>query len=132
MNSIVLGTGPQLTVLGIFWTLQALYHLCTHDAGQIGVFSVGFLASSPAGITEDIDIRCPHREAVELLVLARATLHTLVVLGTELSRGHIETLVEEVRIPRGSHGYRLRKHGDIALIGSTMKRFTPPEELLDA
>ena len=83
MYGIMLGTSPQFSVLGRFRSLQTFHHLHTHDRSQVGVLTVGFLSPAPSWVAEDVDVGCPHREAVEFLVLTRATLHTLVVLGTE-------------------------------------------------
>ena len=92
MYGIVLGTGPEFTVFGIFRSLQSLDNLRSHDTGQIGILTIGFLSPAPSRVTEDIDIRRPYREAVELLVLA-AIQHAVVILGTELGTRGIEHLI---------------------------------------
>ena len=92
MDGIVLGTSPELAVLGILGTLKATDHLHTHNAGQVGVFTVGLLSPAPSWITENVHIRRPNGEAVELLILA-AVQHTLVILRTELRTGSIEHLI---------------------------------------
>ena len=84
VHSIVLGAGPQLTVLGILRTLQTSHHLITHHTGEIGVFTIGFLSSTPSWVTEDVYIWRPFTQTVELLILSRTTQHTFVILGTEL------------------------------------------------
>ena len=92
MDGIVLGAGPQLTILGIFRALQASYNLCAHHAGQIRVFTIGFLSPAPSRVAKDVDIRCPHGQAMELLVLATVQ-HAVIVLGTELGAGSIEHII---------------------------------------
>ena len=128
---VVLGTCPQLTILRILRPLQALYDLHTHDARQIGVLTVGFLSPAPSRVAEDVHIWRPHAEAMELLVLTRAAQHAFVILCTELRRSHVETLIQQAWIKRRRHCYRLWEHGDVTLIGRTMQRLAPPEELLD-
>ena len=93
VNGIVLGTGPELAILGILGTLQSAYHLSTHDACQIGVFTIGLLAASPSGVAEDVDIWRPNAEATHLHVLTLQVVHAVVVLGTELSTGNVEHLI---------------------------------------
>ena len=127
VHGIVLGTGPQLTVLGILRPLQAPHHLCTHHTRQIGILAVGLLSPAPSRIAEDVHIRCPHGEAVELLILTTVE-HPVVVLCPELRAGHVEHLIQQVRVPRRSHSHRLRKYRHVAHIGCP----APPEELLDA
>ena len=70
MNGIVLGTGPELTILRILRSLQTLHHLGAHHRGQIGILTVGLLSPAPSRIAEDIHIRCPDGKAMELLILA--------------------------------------------------------------
>ena len=131
MNGIVLGTGPQLTVFGCLRTLQTFYDLHTHHTRQIGVLSIGLLSPAPSRVAEDIYVGRPHRQAMELLVLTGTALHTLVVLRTELRRGHVKTLVEQTGIKRSSHRHWFREHRHITLISSAMQSLTPPKELLD-
>ena len=38
---------------------------------QIWIFSVGFLSSAPAGIAEQIHVRCPERQSFVNIVVAR-------------------------------------------------------------
>ena len=93
VHGIVLGTSPEFTVFGILGPLQAAHDGIAHDGGKIRVFAIGLLSPAPSRIAEDVDIGCPDAQAVELLVLARAAIHTLVVLGTKLGRSHIEHLI---------------------------------------
>ena len=87
---IVLGTSPELAVSGFLRTLQAFDHLNTHDACQIGIFTVGLLTAAPAWVTEDVHVRCPYRQTAHLHVLAAQVVYPVVVLGTELGAGHVE------------------------------------------
>ena len=131
VHGIVLGTGPQLAVAGRLGALQSAHHLGAHDAGQVGVLAVGLLPTSPARVAEDVHVRRPHAQAVELLVLA-AALHAVVILGTLLGAGDVEHLVEEVGIERRSHSHRFREDGHVVLVGGPVQGLAPPEELLDA
>ena len=93
VDGIVLGTGPEFTILGILRPLQAFYHLYTHDTRQVGVFAVGLLTAPPTGVTENVDVRCPDRETAHLHVLTLQVVHTVIVLGTELGTGDVENLI---------------------------------------
>ena len=131
MYGVVFGAGPELAVFGVFGSLESLDDLCSHDAGQVWVFAIRLLSSSPAWVAEDIDIGCPDGEAVELLVFASIE-HALIVLGAELGAGGVEDAVEEVGIEGCCHAHGLGEDGDVAHIGSAVEGFAPPEELLDA
>ena len=93
VDGIVLGAGPEFTVLGILRPLQALHYLHTHDTCQVGILAVGLLTASPTGVTEDVDIRCPYRETAHLHVLTLQVVHAVVVLGTEFGTGDVENLI---------------------------------------
>ena len=132
VHGVVLGAGPKLTILRRLRSLQATHHLRTHHAGQEGVLAVGFLATSPARVAEDVHVWRPHAQAAHLHVLALQVVHAVVVLRTEFRRGHVEHLIEQVRIERGSHGDGLGEHRHVAHVGSAVQRLAPPEKLLDA
>ena len=138
MYGIVLGTGPQFAVLVLTGcscqriTLKSTHHGITHDTGQIGVLTVGLLSPAPSWVTEDIDIRCPYRQRTHLHILATKVIDTMVILRTELRRGHIKALIQQGGVKRRCHRHRFWEIGDITHIGSTMQGFAPPKELLDA
>ena len=58
VHGVVLGCGDDFQVVRIV-PLHARNKRDAHTAGEIGIFSVGFLAAPPAGIAEDIDVRRP-------------------------------------------------------------------------
>lgn len=67
----VLGAGVHLVVLLVFvQALQAFYDAHSHYACQVGVFTVGFYAASPARVAVDVDGRCPDSEALIAFVAA--------------------------------------------------------------
>ena len=51
-------TGHREHIFGII-TLNSLDELHGNLTCEVRIFSVGFLTTAPAGIAEDIDIRCP-------------------------------------------------------------------------
>ena len=71
MYGKVLGAGQQLAVFAdtqvftvIANTLQSTYYGQSHLRGQIGVFAIGLLSTSPSRITEDVDVRSPERQTL--------------------------------------------------------------------
>ena len=62
MHGVVLGCRDDLQVMGIV-PLHARNERDAHAAGEIGIFSVGFLAASPTRIPEDVDVRRPVRQS---------------------------------------------------------------------
>ena len=109
MYSKVLGTCQEFSVLSFtsifnvsvtLCTLQTTYYGQSHLGGQVGVFTVGLLSASPAGITEDVDVGCPERQA---LILSDASILSCdVVLGSCFIAGSQECLFHQSVIPCGS------------------------------
>ena len=117
---------PQpLSIIGI--ALQSSHHRQTHLRSQEGIFAISLLTTSPAGITEDIDIRCPERETLVALDIPTAlgllSLHTCLVAH---GRKH---LMQQGIIPRGCHRHRDGEHRGIAVAPHTVQGFVPPLEL---
>ena len=129
---IVFGTRPELAILRRLRSLQSAHHLCAHHGGQIGVFAIGLLATSPARVAEDVHVRCPYAQAVELLVFALQVVHAVVILRTKLGAGHVEHPIHHVRVPRCRHCDGFGKHRYVSHVGGAVKGFAPPEEFLDA
>jgi len=111
--------------------LQAFHHLYPHAGRQIGVFAVGFLAASPAGVPENIHVGCPDREAEEAFVLV-AGIDPLVVLGPGLGGGGIKNVKQQGFVEGGRHTDGLGKHGDVVVVGVAVQSFAPPVEGPDA
>ena len=94
----VLGAGQELavffsqplSVIGI--ALQSSHHRETHLRSQEGILAVGLLTASPAGITEDVDVRRPERET--LVAFDIATTLGLLGLHTRLVAHGCKHLVE--------------------------------------
>ena len=99
----VLGAGQQLhvfavkglAVVGI--ALQTANHGQAHLRRQEGVFAVGLLTASPAWVAEDVDIRCPERQALVALYLA-GTLGLLCFDAGLVADGR-EHLVQQLVVP---------------------------------
>ena len=92
VDGIVLGTGPELAIFGVFRPLQTTYDGIAHNGCQIWILTIGLLTTSPTGIAEDVYVRCPDAEAAHLHVLTLQVVHAMVVLSTELCTGDIEHL----------------------------------------
>ena len=58
MNSEMLAAGGSLQVFSV--SLQAFNISDSEPAGQIRIFTVGFMSAAPSGIPENIDIRAPY------------------------------------------------------------------------
>ena len=133
----VLRTGQQLAVLAdaeilaiVAHTLQATDDGQSHLGCQVGVFTIGLLSASPTGITEDIDVRCPERQTLIALDVARAL--GLLCLHASLVAHGCKHLVQQGIVPRGSHTHRDREHGGKAVTADAVQGFVPPLELGDA
>src|ERR1017187_4774491 len=104
------GSGNRLEILRII-ALQSGYIGHPELAGKKRIFAIGFLAPAPTRVAEDVDVGRPEIEAEENVVVP-LTLR-LIVLGTTLGGNRFAHSVNQVRIPRGRHADRLRKHGGI-------------------
>ena len=73
------------------FALQTFNKADRQTGSQIWIFSVGFLSSAPAGIAEQIHIRCPERQSFVNIVVARFLL--CVIFCTRLGCDHIADLL---------------------------------------
>ena len=133
----VLGAGQQLAVLAhpevfalIAHTLQATHHGKAHPGGQVRVFAVGLLTASPAGVTKDVDVGSPERQA--LIAFDVAGTLCLLRLYAGLVADGSKDLMEQSVVPRCCHSHRNREYGGIAVAAYAMQGFVPPLELRNA
>ena len=54
-------------------TLQSIHYSQSHDGSQVGVFTVGFLATSPPRVTENVYVRSPESKTCINLIVAFLT-----------------------------------------------------------
>ena len=112
---IVLGAGVGLVVAGIV-SLHAQDGLEAQDTGQIRVFPAGFLAATPARVTEDVHVGAPEGEFRIAGVVGHAHRHVedvvvgAVPVGTGLVGYLGEYLVHLLGVEGGGHADRLRIH----------------------
>ncbi len=62
VNGVVLGSGDGFQEMRVI-ALKTGHEGNTETAGEEGIFAVSFLATAPARISEDVDIRRPEGEA---------------------------------------------------------------------
>ena len=100
----VLGTGKQFTILAhaqiltvIAHALQPAHHSQAHLGSEVGILAVGLLSASPTGVTEDVDVRCPERQTLVALDIARTL--SLLRFHTRLVAHCGEHAVEQGIIP---------------------------------
>ena len=106
MYGKVLRTSQQLFIfafscllfaVGIVLPLQSVHHSQSHALRQVRVFTVRLLSASPAWVAEDVDVRCPERQA--LIALYASVLLRLLILGTCLVAGGRKHLVHQLVVP---------------------------------
>ena len=135
MHRKVLGTCQQLAILSLtaifntliaLCTLQTSYHSQAHLGGEIRILTIGFLATPPSRVTEDIDVRCPKRQA---LILSDApVLSGNVVLGTRLITGSRECTFHQRIIPSSSQSHRDRIDCRRTISSDAVQSLVPPVE----
>ena len=94
-------------------------------ASQKRVFAVCFLASSPARVAENIDVRRPERQAAEPFAIAIVLGGVIVVFRAAFDADDGRFLMNQSRVPGGGHADGLRKHCRDAVGGHAMQRFIP-------
>src|SRR5688572_24994956 len=107
MNRVVLGSGNDFQILRIV-TLQSVDECHTETAGEVRIFSVSLLATSPAWIAKDIDVWRPERQTVKPIVVTTSL--CFVILGAPLVRDHRGDAIHQWRIKGGSESDRLREN----------------------
>ena len=112
-----------LEVFGIV-SLQAFHYGNAHPFCQVRIFSIGFHATSPTGITEDIDIRGPEGQAFVAVVFF--ILLILMVFGTGFVAYHRECLIQCVVIKSSRHRDCLWENGRFSGTCDTVQGFVPP------
>ena len=122
---IMFSTSHRFQILRII-SFQAVDDRRTHFGCQVRVLAIGFLSTSPAGITEDIDIRSPISQST-IDFAGLACFQVFIEQGTSFRRGHISHLLKGFRVEGGSHTDRLRENSHLFLRTShAMQRFVPP------
>ena len=122
MNREVLRAGGCLPVLPV--SLQAFYKRNAQRSRQVGILPVGLLASPPARIPEDIDIRRPEGQSlIDIPVPKRAE---GIVLGTPFNGDHIRNLLDQFFVKCRAKGDRLRETGRGACPGNSVQALVPP------
>ena len=137
MHSIVLGTCQQLPVLTgntclsvVAVALQTAYYSDTHSRRQVGVFAVGLLATTPARVSEYVDVGCPERQASVALDVVLTT--SFGILGAGFVTGSSESLIYQVVVESGCHGHRDGEHRSNAITTYAVQCLVPPVELGNA
>ena len=93
--------------------------------GEVGILAVGFHATSPAGVAENVDVRRPDRQPfITPMVAAGST--GQVELGTRLGRGHRADLFQKLAVPGRRQPDGLRKHRRVAAAGDAVQTLVPP------
>ena len=107
MNRKVLRRRDDLKIFRIV-TLQSRNEGHSHASGEVWIFTVRFLATPPARITEDIDIRRP--EIQPLVDVPPAGSNCLGVLGPRFATNSGCHLMNQGSVEAGSEANWLRKH----------------------
>ena len=107
-------------------SLQATHKGYAVASRQKRIFAVGFLSTTPAWITENIDIGRPDGQPAKFLGTAPTFSNGLVVLGTSLGGNGIGHALDEFGIPCRSETDGLRKYGGDAISRHAVQRLVPP------
>ena len=119
----MLGGGIELAIRPLL-RLQALHEGDAHARGEERILAIGFLATAPARVTEDVDVGRPEREPLVTLVLAAR--QEGMVLGARFVADGGGHLGHQRGIERGRQADRLRKHRGTAGAGHAVQGFVPP------
>ena len=78
--------------------LHPLYEFDAHATGEIRIFPVRFLPSSPAGIAKDIDVRRPEVQAFENIAMPIP--HRLDMLDSRFGADHNGHSMDRIGVER--------------------------------
>jgi len=125
VHGVVFGAGHGFGIVAVIRPLNAFNDSDPKACGQVRVFAVGFLATSPAWIPENIDVGRPE---CQVLVLAPFVFHLFVVGGfrSGLVADGREGSENGVFIKGGGHTDGLRKNSGVSAACDTMQGFVPP------
>lgn len=120
----MLGRGDRAWVVEIL-ALQAADKAHRHLPGEKRILAVGFHATAPARVAENVDIGRPDGQTgIALMVLARTA--GLVELGARFGGHHRAHLLHQAGIPARRQADRLRKHRGVAVARDAVQAFAPP------
>ena len=122
MHGEMLAAGGGFQILAV--SLQSADKTNTQSAGQIGIFSVGFMTSAPPRIAENINVRTPDSQSLINIPVTVAALS--VVFCARFIGNHACYLFLQFFIKHGSQTDRLREYGGGTCAGHTVQRFVPP------
>ena len=123
VDGIMLRRGDHAIVFGIV-TLHARDKRHAHAPRQKGVFPVGFLAASPPGIAENINVRRPEIQTLEKSLCPSFIPSTYLIRAFNTGRnGH---LVNDIGIKCRCQSNRLGKRSDATIVSNSVQRFAPP------
>jgi hypothetical protein len=123
MDGEMLGAGGGQHVF--FAPLEALHERHAHAGREKRAFTVCFLSPAPAGVAENVDVRCPERQA-EVLLAAVPFAIGLVMLGPAFGGDGVGDFLHEAFVPHGRQRDRLRKHRRHARPANTVQTLVPP------
>ena len=116
--------GHRLDVMRIV-ALQSANKRDAESAREERVFSISFLAASPARVAEDVDVRRPERQADEQFAIAVVLGGVIVELRPAFNADDGRFLPDQSGIPGGRHADGLGENGRVAVIGHPVQRFAP-------
>ena len=130
MDREMLQTCMELVILLVRIALEAVHYGTAHHCGQIWILSICLLSTSPARVTENVDVRSPYGKT---MITAHAFFITSdAELDSLLGRSDVEHLFEKFVIPARRHTDSLREHSRKTVTCRAMKSFVPPIVLADA
>ena len=129
VNGEVLGAGGGLQVIGVI-ALHTLDEADAETACQERVLAVSFVAASPAGIAEDVDVGSPDGQALEDVAVAVGAAHIIFAAG--LNADGVADLLHHVLVKGGGHADRLGEHGSGACAAYAVDALAPPVVSRDA
>ena len=118
----MLGTGSGLHDFA--FALEATDIGLAQPCGQVRIFAIGFMAATPAGIAENIDIGRPEGQAlinVTVFFLCKG-----IVLCAAFRCGYITQPLQQHIVEHSSHADGLGEAGCRTGTGNTMQRLIPP------
>ena len=123
VNGVMLSAGVRFEIFRVV-ALQAFDHCHAHATSEIRVFAIGFHATTPARVAEDVNVWRPERQPlVAMIFLVRLI---AVILCASLVAHHRKSFEQRLVVESCSHGNCLRENRCASGASNAMQRFVPP------
>ena len=94
-------------------------------AGEVRVFAISLLPTSPAWIPQNIDVGCPEVQPGPPLCIAVVLIGIIIELGAAFDANNVSFLAKQLWVPRRGRARGLREYRRHAIVGHAVECLSP-------